>query len=152
MQSECFQSAVVEGKPALQWWDRSARHALIVSVRAPGANIDIYTAIANKLEFRSRLHQSAQQEFFLCRRFIFLVLASGDNHQRVIGQRTLQRLGFIPGPARIQTSRSSSVVRITGGFRMDRLDDSVRRGRPGIVLDLVPRSPLNSVQAPAKPF
>ena len=37
-------------KPALQWWDRSARYALIVSVRAPGANIDIYTAIANKLE------------------------------------------------------------------------------------------------------
>jgi hypothetical protein len=37
-------------KPALQRWDRSARYALIVSVRAPGANIDIYTPIANKLE------------------------------------------------------------------------------------------------------
>lgn len=37
-------------KPALQRWDRSARYALIVSVRAPGAKIDIYTPIANKLE------------------------------------------------------------------------------------------------------
>jgi hypothetical protein len=37
-------------KPALQRWERSARYALIVSLRAPGANIDIYTAIAIKLE------------------------------------------------------------------------------------------------------
>jgi hypothetical protein len=37
-------------KPALQRWDRSARYALVVSVRAPGANIDIYTPIANMLE------------------------------------------------------------------------------------------------------
>jgi hypothetical protein len=36
-------------KPGLQRWDRSARYALIVSVRAPGANIDIYTPIANQL-------------------------------------------------------------------------------------------------------
>jgi hypothetical protein len=36
-------------KPGLQRWDRSARYVLIVSVRAPGANIDIYTPIANQL-------------------------------------------------------------------------------------------------------
>ncbi|PWB88533.1 S8 family peptidase [Methylosinus sporium] len=36
-------------KPALQRWDRSARYSLLVSVRAPGANIDIYTPIANQL-------------------------------------------------------------------------------------------------------
>jgi hypothetical protein len=36
-------------KPALQRWDRAARYALLVSVRAPGADIDIYTAIANRL-------------------------------------------------------------------------------------------------------
>ena len=37
-------------KPALQRWDRSARYALVVSVRAPGTNVDIYTAIASKIE------------------------------------------------------------------------------------------------------
>jgi len=36
-------------KPGLQRWDRSARYSLLVSVRAPGANIDIYTPIANQL-------------------------------------------------------------------------------------------------------
>jgi hypothetical protein len=36
-------------KPALQRWDRSARYALLVSIRAPGAEVDIYTAIANQL-------------------------------------------------------------------------------------------------------
>lgn len=36
-------------KPSLQRWDRSARYALLVSVRAPGADIDIYTPIANQL-------------------------------------------------------------------------------------------------------
>lgn len=36
-------------KPALQRWERSARYALLVSVRAPGADVDIYTAIANQL-------------------------------------------------------------------------------------------------------
>jgi hypothetical protein len=36
-------------KPALQRWDRSVRYALIVSVRAPGTNVDIYAAIANRL-------------------------------------------------------------------------------------------------------
>lgn len=37
-------------KPGLQRWDRAARYALVVSIRAPGADIDIYTAIENKLE------------------------------------------------------------------------------------------------------
>ncbi|MGE0774122.1 MAG: S8 family peptidase [Sphingomonadaceae bacterium] len=36
-------------KPALQRWDRSARYALCVSIRAPEANIDLYTAIANQI-------------------------------------------------------------------------------------------------------
>lgn len=36
-------------KPDLQRWDRSARYALQVSIRAPDAEIDIYSAIANKL-------------------------------------------------------------------------------------------------------
>ena len=36
-------------KPGLQRWDRSARYALLVSIRALGAEVDIYTAIANQL-------------------------------------------------------------------------------------------------------
>ena len=36
-------------KPGLQRWDRPARYALTVSVRAPGAEVDLYTAITNKL-------------------------------------------------------------------------------------------------------
>lgn len=36
-------------KPGLQRWDRSARYALLVSVRAPGSDIDIYTAIASRI-------------------------------------------------------------------------------------------------------
>jgi hypothetical protein len=47
------------------------------------------------------------------RNFIFLVGAAHDDLKRVIGQWSLQRLRLVPC-ARIQTSRSSSVVRITG--------------------------------------
>lgn len=36
-------------KPSLQRWDRSARYALLVSIRAPQAKVDLYTAIANQL-------------------------------------------------------------------------------------------------------
>jgi hypothetical protein len=36
-------------QPALHRWDRSARYALIVSIRAPEAEIDLYTAIENRL-------------------------------------------------------------------------------------------------------
>jgi hypothetical protein len=36
-------------KPGLQRWDRSTRYALLVSIRAPAANVDLYTAIANQL-------------------------------------------------------------------------------------------------------
>jgi hypothetical protein len=36
-------------QPALQRWDRSVRYALIVSVRAPAAEVDLYTAIENRL-------------------------------------------------------------------------------------------------------
>lgn len=35
--------------PGLQRWDRSARYALIVSIRAPDAEIDLYAAIANRI-------------------------------------------------------------------------------------------------------
>jgi hypothetical protein len=36
-------------KPALQRWDRSVRYALLLSIRAPEAEIDLYTPIANRL-------------------------------------------------------------------------------------------------------
>jgi hypothetical protein len=36
-------------KPGLQRWDRSARYALLVSIRAPGTDVDICTAIANRI-------------------------------------------------------------------------------------------------------
>jgi hypothetical protein len=36
-------------KPSLQRWDRASRYALLVSIRAPQANVDLYTAIANQL-------------------------------------------------------------------------------------------------------
>ena len=44
---------------------------------------------------------------------IFLVRAAHHDLQRIVRQRPLQRLRLIHG-ARIQMSRSSSVVRITG--------------------------------------
>jgi hypothetical protein len=36
-------------KPALQRWDRAVRYALIVSIRAPDVEIDLYTAIENQI-------------------------------------------------------------------------------------------------------
>jgi hypothetical protein len=36
-------------KPALQRWERATRYALLVSIRAPGAEIDIYNSIATQL-------------------------------------------------------------------------------------------------------
>jgi hypothetical protein len=36
-------------KPALQRWERAARYALLVSIRAPAAEIDIYNSIAIQL-------------------------------------------------------------------------------------------------------
>jgi Subtilase family len=36
-------------KPALQRWDRATRYALLVSIRAPGSNVDIYNSIAAQL-------------------------------------------------------------------------------------------------------
>lgn len=36
-------------KPGLQRWDRSARYALLVSIRAPDSEVDLYTAIASRL-------------------------------------------------------------------------------------------------------
>lgn len=36
-------------KPSLQRWERSARYSLLISIRAPGAEIDLYTAISNQL-------------------------------------------------------------------------------------------------------
>lgn len=35
--------------PGLQRWNRHARYALIVSIRAPEAEVDLYTSIANKV-------------------------------------------------------------------------------------------------------
>jgi hypothetical protein len=31
-------------------WDRPARYALVVSIAAPRANIDLYTAVRNQLQ------------------------------------------------------------------------------------------------------
>ena len=45
---------------------------------------------------------------------VFLIPAAHHQRDRVIRQRTWQRLGFIPRRARIQTYRSSSFSRITG--------------------------------------
>lgn len=36
-------------KPALQRWDRAARYSLLVSIRAPGSDVDIYNGIFNQL-------------------------------------------------------------------------------------------------------
>ena len=36
-------------KPALQRWERAARYALLVSIRAPGSEVDIYNGIYNQL-------------------------------------------------------------------------------------------------------
>jgi hypothetical protein len=36
-------------KPALRRWDRAVRYALIVSIRAPDVEVDLYTAIANQI-------------------------------------------------------------------------------------------------------
>jgi hypothetical protein len=36
-------------KPALQRWDRAARYALILSIRTPSVEVDLYTAIANQI-------------------------------------------------------------------------------------------------------
>lgn len=36
-------------KPGLQRWDRSARYSLLVSIRAPEAEVDLYTAIENHI-------------------------------------------------------------------------------------------------------
>jgi hypothetical protein len=36
-------------KPKLQRWERATRYALMVSIRAPETDIDIYTAIANQI-------------------------------------------------------------------------------------------------------
>jgi hypothetical protein len=36
-------------KPVLQRWERATRYSLLVSIRAPGADIDIYNGIFNQL-------------------------------------------------------------------------------------------------------
>lgn len=36
-------------KPGLQRWDRPARYSLLVSIRAPEAEVDLYTAIENRI-------------------------------------------------------------------------------------------------------
>jgi hypothetical protein len=36
-------------KPGLQRWERSTRYSLLVSVRAPDAEVDLYTSIENQL-------------------------------------------------------------------------------------------------------
>jgi hypothetical protein len=36
-------------KPALQRWERATRYALLVSIRAPGSDIDIYNGISSQI-------------------------------------------------------------------------------------------------------
>jgi hypothetical protein len=36
-------------KPALQRWERAARYALLISIRAPGSEVDIYNGIYNQI-------------------------------------------------------------------------------------------------------
>jgi hypothetical protein len=62
---------------------------------------------------RRQVHGHADQLTELSRHHIFLVCPARDNPQCIIRQRSLQCLGSSHG-ARIQTSYSSSVVRITG--------------------------------------
>ena len=89
---------------------------------------------------------------------VFLIPAAHHQRDRVIRQRPLQRLGLIPWRAHPHVAFLIGGQDYRHGIRMDRLDDRVRRCRektvdevrgPGTGLDLVPRSPLNSVQMPA---
>jgi hypothetical protein len=48
-----------------------------------------------------------------CSYLVFLLCASHDDPERIVRQRSLQHFASSHG-ARIQTSRSSSVVKITG--------------------------------------
>ena len=84
-------------------------------------------------------------------------LASHDL-QRIIRQRPLQRLRLVPRRAHPDIALLISGQDDRHRLGMDRLDDRVRRGGqkavdlcgPGTGFDFVPRSPLNSVQMPAK--
>jgi hypothetical protein len=84
---------------------------------------------------------------------ILLGFAACDYQHLVIRQRALQRLRLIPWHPHPH-GREDDRHRLG----MDRLNDRVRRRRqkavdemrPGIGFDLVPRSPSNSVQMPAK--
>lgn len=57
--AELASRAVVAVYPALGWWksrpglehyDRAARYALVVSITAPEVDVDLYTAVANKIQ------------------------------------------------------------------------------------------------------
>ena len=88
----------------------SASDAVNSSFTGHASAMDLWTASAplaisiswRKGEARSRGHP------------FFLVRPTHHDLERIIGQGPLQRLGLIPQGARIQTSRSLSVVRITG--------------------------------------
>lgn len=89
---------------------------------------------------------------------VFLIRSPHHDLDRIVRQRSLQRLGLIPRRTypdipffvRQQDDRPR--------LRMDWLDNGIRRCRrkpqtlsgPGIGFDFAPRSPLNSVQMPAK--
>jgi hypothetical protein len=57
---------------------------------------------------------------------IFFVCAARDDPKRIVRQRPLQRVGFVPMAARIQTSRSSSVIRMAGGSVMPASNQGLR--------------------------
>jgi hypothetical protein len=81
-----------------------------------------------------------------------------DDLERFVGQGPLERLGVVPGGAHPDLALLLRRQDDGHRLRMHGVDDGVRRRREeavdevraGIGLDFVPRSPLNSVQMPAK--
>ena len=109
---------------------------------------------ASSIDFSTMIPPFAR----LCRSLVLFVLPARDNLERVIGQWPLQRLRLIPRRAHPDVPFLVGRQDHWHGLGMDGLDDRVRCGRqeavdqmrPGIGFDLVPRSPLNSVQMPPK--
>jgi hypothetical protein len=92
----------------------------------------------------------------LCGSLVFLVRAARYDLDRVVGQRSLQRLGLIPRRAHPDVALLIGQQDYWHGLGMDRLDHGIWRCgevdlmRAGNRFRFVPRSPLKSVQMPAK--
>ena len=56
MRSACFQLAAGgKKKPYLEKWDTEARYALIVTIKAPGVEVDIYTPVEAKIAIAAEI-------------------------------------------------------------------------------------------------